>query len=96
MTALVCHGALSRNPDLRIISIENGTDWLPTLFRNLRHAYDKMPQLFLEDPHRAFRRGVYVNPFWEDDYREVVGMLGADRVVYGSDWPHPRGGWRIR
>lgn len=91
MTALVCHGALSRNPDLRIISIENGTDWLPTLFRNLRHAYDKMPQLFLEDPIEAFRRGVYVNPFWEDDYREVVGMLGADRVVYGSDWPHPEG-----
>ena len=30
MAALVCHGALTRNPDLRILSIENGADWCPS------------------------------------------------------------------
>ena len=34
--ALVCHGALSRNPDLRILSIENGADWVPYLFKGSR------------------------------------------------------------
>src|SRR5436190_3532955 len=29
MTALTCHGLLSRFPDLRILSVENGADWVP-------------------------------------------------------------------
>ncbi|MET7772603.1 amidohydrolase family protein [Nocardia sp. NPDC005366] len=91
MTALVCHGALSRVPELRILSIENGADWLPTLFRNLKLAYKKLPHLFLEDPVVAFKRCVYMNPFWEDDYREIVELMGADHVIFGSDWPHPEG-----
>jgi predicted TIM-barrel fold metal-dependent hydrolase len=31
---------------------------------------------------------VWVNPFWEDDLTEVVAWMGADRVLFGSDWPH--------
>ena len=30
MAAMVCHGALTRNPDLRILSVENGASWVPT------------------------------------------------------------------
>ncbi|HXO11963.1 MAG TPA: amidohydrolase family protein, partial [Mycobacterium sp.] len=33
MAALVCHGALARHPSLRILSIENGADWVPYLFK---------------------------------------------------------------
>ncbi|WP_280266199.1 amidohydrolase family protein [Nocardia wallacei] len=91
MTALTCHGALSRVPDLKVVLIENGADWLPTLFHNLEHAYAKLPQLFLENPVEAFKRCVYVNPFWEDNYADVVELLGADHVIFGSDWPHPEG-----
>jgi predicted TIM-barrel fold metal-dependent hydrolase len=91
MTALTCHGTLSRVPDLKLLLIENGADWLPTLFRNLELTYKKLPQLFLENPIDAFRRCVYVNPFWEDSYAEVVDLLGADHVLFGSDWPHPEG-----
>src|SRR5580658_6444013 len=46
MGALVCHGALSRNPELRILSIENGADWVPDLFKGLKGVYKKMPQSF--------------------------------------------------
>jgi len=31
---------------------------------------------------------VWINPFWEDDVYEVVELMGADRVLFGSDWPH--------
>ena len=44
MAALVCHGALTRNPDLRILSIENGADWVPYLFKQFKNVYSKMPQ----------------------------------------------------
>ena len=43
MAALVCHGALTRNPDLRILSIENGADWVPYLFKQFENTYKKMP-----------------------------------------------------
>ncbi|HUO38960.1 MAG TPA: amidohydrolase family protein, partial [Mycobacterium sp.] len=36
MGALVCHGALSRNPELRVLSIENGADWVPYLFKQFK------------------------------------------------------------
>jgi predicted TIM-barrel fold metal-dependent hydrolase len=91
MGALVCHGALSRNPELRVLSIENGADWVPYLFKQLKGTYAKMPSGFLEDPIEAFKRCVYISPFWEDRFTEIVQMVGSDRVVFGSDCPHPEG-----
>lgn len=91
MGALICHGAFSRNPDLRILSIENGASWVSHLFYELTDVYSKMPQEFAEDPIDAFKRCVYVAPFWEDNFAEIADLIGVDRVIFGSDWPHPEG-----
>jgi predicted TIM-barrel fold metal-dependent hydrolase len=91
MAALVCHGALTRNPDLRVLSVENGAGWVPYLFGHFENSYKKAPQAFPEDPIEAFRRGVYVAPFWEDDFTKIAELCGVDRVIFGSDWPHPEG-----
>ena len=91
MGALVCHGALSRNPGLRILSIENGASWVSHLFEGLRDVYAKVPQSFSEDPVKAFKRCVYVAPFWGDSFSEIAGVVGIDRLIFGSDWPHPEG-----
>ena len=50
-----------------------------------------MPGYFSDDPVEAFRRNIWINPFWEDDVHEVVELMGADRVIFGSDWPHIEG-----
>ena len=34
---------------------------------------------------------MWINPFWEDDAYEIVELMGADRVIFGSDWPHIEG-----
>ena len=39
----------------------------------------------------TFRRHVWINPFWEDDVNEVAEIMGTDRVIFGSDWPHIEG-----
>ena len=91
MAALVCHGALSRNPELRILSIENGASWVPYLFYQFKDVYAKMRQEFAEDPIEAFKRCVYVAPFWEDNFKDMADLIGIDRVIFGSDWPHPEG-----
>jgi predicted TIM-barrel fold metal-dependent hydrolase len=91
MAALVCHGAFSRNPELRILSIENGASWVKTLFYRFKEIYAKMPQSFEEEPIEAFKRCVYVAPFWEDNFADIADLIGIDRVIFGSDWPHPEG-----
>jgi predicted TIM-barrel fold metal-dependent hydrolase len=80
-----------RFPNLRVASVENGSEFLPDLFRKLRQTWRRMPGWFREDPVETFRRHVWMNPFWEDDVKEVVALMGAERVIFGSDWPHIEG-----
>jgi predicted TIM-barrel fold metal-dependent hydrolase len=80
-----------RFPNLRIASVENGSDFLGQLFRKLGQTADKMPGYFADDPRDTYRRHIWMNPFWEDDVHEVVELMGDDRVIFGSDWPHIEG-----
>jgi predicted TIM-barrel fold metal-dependent hydrolase len=88
LLSMTLAGHFMRFPNLRIASVENGAEFLPDLFRKLRSQDKKMPGYFKEDPVEQFRRHVWVNPFWEDDLETVVELMGADRVIFGSDWPH--------
>ena len=80
-----------RFPNVRVASVENGSEFLPDLFRKLGSQVRKMPGYFSEDPGETFKRHVWINPFWEDDVYEVVDLMGAERVIFGSDWPHIEG-----
>ncbi len=82
-----------RFPNLRVASIENGAEFLPDLFRKLRQSRDRLRNqpYYKEDPCLLFKEHVWINPFWEDDVNEVVEYMGADRVIFGSDWPHIEG-----
>ena len=91
MTAMVCHGAFTRFPDLRIATIENGGTWVAPLLEKFEGIYKKMPQEFPEHPVEAFRRNVYVNPFWEDALERLIDIMSPDRLLFGSDYPHPEG-----
>jgi predicted TIM-barrel fold metal-dependent hydrolase len=91
VSALLCHGALSRFPALKVAVIENGSSWVEPLLKVLADTYKKMPQDFLEDPVEVFRRNVYVSPFWEEDLVELAALIGEDHVLFGSDYPHPEG-----
>ena len=77
-----------RFPNIRLVSVENGAEYLGDLFRKLQSSARKLPGFYKEDPVEMFRRNIWINPFWEDDVQEVVAHMGADRVVFGSDWPH--------
>ena len=91
MTAMICHGAFTRFPDLRIATIENGGTWVKPLLEKLEGVYKKMPRDFPENPLEAFRRNVYVNPFWEDALEGLIDVMSPDRILFGSDYPHPEG-----
>jgi predicted TIM-barrel fold metal-dependent hydrolase len=49
------------------------------------------PNAFEENPVDVFKRNIYVHPFHEEDPKELIALLGSDRVLFGSDYPHPEG-----
>ena len=88
----VCHGALFRFPELKIAVIENGSSWVAPLLGTLADVYKKAPEGFGgQDPVEAIKRSVHVSPFWEEDLAALSDLIGVDRVLFGSDYPHPEG-----
>jgi predicted TIM-barrel fold metal-dependent hydrolase len=90
-SAFVCHGVFTRFPNLRVAAIENGGDWVVPLLEHMEDTYRKVPHAFAEDPVEAFKRNVYVSPFHEDKIDRLIDAIGADHVLFGSDYPHPEG-----
>ena len=91
VASFICHGALSRFPTLKVAVIENGSSWVEPLLKSLADVYKKMPQDFPEEPVSVFKRQVHVSPFWEEDLGALAELIGVDRVLFGSDFPHPEG-----
>jgi predicted TIM-barrel fold metal-dependent hydrolase len=91
MSAFVCHGVFSRFPDLRVAAVETGGDWVVPFLAHLADVQRKMPHAFDGDPVAQFKHNVYISPFHEDDLGRLIDAVGADHVLFGSDFPHPEG-----
>ncbi len=91
VASLVGHGLCSRFPTLKFTPVENGSNWVRPLLADMAHAWVHAPSSFDENPVDVFKRNIYVHPFHEEDPKGLIGLLGADRVLFGSDYPHPEG-----
>jgi predicted TIM-barrel fold metal-dependent hydrolase len=97
MAALVLHNLFGRFPGIQALSIENGSSWVGPLLTRM----DKCARIrafgpwlggpLTERPSDIFRQHIYVDPYPEDDIQVLVKLIGADRVLFGSDYPHPEG-----
>jgi len=91
VASLVVHGAFTRHPALRVASVENGSDWLHVLAKHLRKQANQTPWVFAEDPLETLRRHVWVTPYLEEDLAALADLIGVERILFGSDWPHGEG-----
>ena len=89
--SLILHGVFHRHPKLRVASIENGSDWMHWLAKRLRKLANQTPSAFHEDPLDTLRRHIWVTPYLEDDLAALAGLIGVERILFGSDWPHGEG-----
>ncbi|MBF6147004.1 amidohydrolase family protein [Nocardia nova] len=97
LIALTLHNLFGRHPGVRIVSIENGSNWLRPLFKTIDKAAalgrrgpmigGKLPPR----PSEALAEHLWVCPFPEDDVHDLIDAIGADHVLFGSDFPHPEG-----
>jgi predicted TIM-barrel fold metal-dependent hydrolase len=91
VSSIIGHGLATRFPDLRFMPVENGSSWVRPLVERLQKVYERSPKVFDEDPMETFKRSIYVHPFHEEDPVGLVKLIGADNVLFGSDFPHPEG-----
>ncbi len=91
IASMIGHGLLSRFPNLRILPVENGSGWVRPLVEALGTSYAHNPRLYDEDPLMVFKRNVWIHPFHEEDPHGLIKLIGADRIVFGSDFPHAEG-----
>ncbi len=97
LTAIIYANFFERFPNIMMMSVENGCEWVPYLLKRM----DKMRGMgrngpwicgqLKERPSAIFKRHVRVTPFPEDDICKVVSEVGHECIVLGSDWPHPEG-----
>jgi predicted TIM-barrel fold metal-dependent hydrolase len=80
-----------RNPTLRVAAIENSSVWVPWLLSRFDRVYGQMPQTFKQHPRESFIEHVFVAPEYEDDIDRLAEYLPANRILFGSDYPHPEG-----
>jgi predicted TIM-barrel fold metal-dependent hydrolase len=96
-SALILHNLFGRFPDIRCVSVENGSLWVPYLLKvmNKMNGMGRNgPWLggrIDERPGDIFRRHVSVSPYHEEDIVALAGLIGEERVLFGSDYPHAEG-----
>jgi predicted TIM-barrel fold metal-dependent hydrolase len=92
IAALVCHGVFARHPRVRVATIESGSEWVPTLVKKMKKSYAQAPGAYVGgDPVEQLRDHVWVSPYYEDDLLALRECIGAERIVFGSDYPHAEG-----
>jgi predicted TIM-barrel fold metal-dependent hydrolase len=97
LASLVFHNLFGRFEDLNVVSVENGSLFVPYLMR----VMDKMGGMgrngpwiggrIREKPSAILRRHLFVSPYHEENIVGLAGEIGASQVVFGSDFPHAEG-----
>ena len=97
VAALIFHNLFGRFPNVKVLSVENGSLFVPYLMKLM----DKMggmgrngPWLggrIREKPSEVLKRHVFVSPYHEEDIVALARAVGASQVLFGSDFPHPEG-----
>lgn len=91
---LIFSGLLERHPQLQFVSVESGIGWLPFLFEAMEHQFHEtsaqgFPDLSLT-PLEYFQRNLFACYWFEkSNIRHTIDILGADRILFETDFPHP-------
>jgi predicted TIM-barrel fold metal-dependent hydrolase len=94
MAGLILGGTLERHAQLRVAFLESGTGWLPYWLHRMDEHHEwlaktECAQLSVR-PSDYFDRQCTICSDPDDDLAAwVIGEVGAQRVLWASDFPHP-------
>lgn len=98
LLSLICEGVFERFPTLKVVFIESGFAWLPSLTWRLDRAWEKLRD---EVPHLRQPPSAYVRdhlwlttqPMEEPSrpayFTQLLAQLGMDdKLIFATDYPH--------
>jgi len=59
--------------------------------KRLKKQANQTPWAFDEAPLDTIRRNLWVTPYYEEDMTALAELVGVEKVLFGSDWPHGEG-----
>jgi predicted TIM-barrel fold metal-dependent hydrolase len=105
MTGLIFSGMLDRHPRVKIVMAEAGLAWVPSMIQGLDIWYQRtrdgrrltgevpitLPKML---PSDYFHRQIWIS-FVDDPLgvKMIGGVLDEDKIMFGSDYPHPASTW---
>jgi predicted TIM-barrel fold metal-dependent hydrolase len=97
LASYVLNNLFGRFPGLRVVALECGINWVVPLLHDIDHAAHmgrkgQWPGGEVKGrPSEVLMEHLYVSPFFEEDVVGLVRSIGPERVLFGSDYPHPEG-----
>ena len=95
LTSMIFSGVLERHRNIKLVLGESGIGWIPyVLWRMDAEWEDQFKDLTLTMPPSEY----WKRQCWATYQTDPIGVkliddLGADNIMWGSDFPHPDGIW---
>ncbi len=95
LMSLIYAGVLERHPRLRVVIGESGIGWIPYVLERMDAEWeDQFKDLGLKMPPSEY----WQRQCWATYQTDPIGIklideLGPEKVMWGSDFPHPDGVW---
>lgn len=93
--SMIFGGVFEKFPKLKVCFAHGGGSFLPTISR-IEHGWECRPDLVAIDNKNNPK--AYLGKFWVDSHvcdhkmlQYVIDLVGADKVMQGSDYPFPLG-----
>lgn len=95
LASLIFAGVLEKYPRIRLVLGESGIGWIPyILWRMDAEWEDQFKDLSLTMPPSAYwRRQCWATYQTDPIGIKLIDELGANKIMWGSDFPHPDGVW---
>ena len=100
LAALVMNGALDDHPNFTLVLAEAGAGWLPYVVYRMDETVENRAHLLADQgfalsarPSEIFKRQVMVSFEQEPNGSTLIPLVGTDRFMWGSDYPHLDSTW---
>ena len=99
--SLIYGGVLERFPGLKVAFLEAGCGWVPFWLHRMDEHWENstgrnfgVEHVLRQAPSEYFRRQCYVSAdAGEYMLAQVIDLIGDDRIVFSTDYPHPDSPW---
>jgi predicted TIM-barrel fold metal-dependent hydrolase len=95
LTSMIFAGIFEHHQNMKLVLGESGIGWIPYVLQRMDSEWeDQFKDLSLKmPPSEYWKRQCYATYQTDPIGVKLIDALGADKIMWGSDFPHPDGIW---